>query len=180
MPDSPEHLKKTQPLPALTMPAKPEHVWAVRDLLAAAELPLDGLEDDFPAGYAVATCRGEFVGAAGVEIYGRDGLLRSLVVDAARRGSGVGHALVFDRIRFAKEQGLDVLWLLTTTAAPFFARLGFATVERASAPPAVQASREFATACPSSATCMRLDLTPVPAGAAFHAWAAGHLPQRLA
>jgi len=108
------------------------------------------------------------------------GLLRSLVVDAPRRGSGLGHTLTFDRIRLAKEQGVDALWLLTTTAAPFFARLGFVTVERARVPPALQASHEFATACPSSATCMWLDLAPVPTGVAFHAWAAGRLPRSLA
>ena len=69
------------------------------------------------------------------------------------------------------------MWLLTTTAAPFFARLGFATMERASAPQALQASREFAAACPAGATCMRLDLASVPTGPAFGAWAAGHLPE---
>jgi amino-acid N-acetyltransferase len=174
------HLKETQRLAVLTMPAKPEHLAAARALLAGADLPVDGLEDQFPAGYVVAIRKGEFVGAAGVEIHGRDGLLRSLVVDAPRRGSGLGHTLTFDRIRLAKEQGVDALWLLTTTAAPFFARLGFVTVERARVPPALQASHEFATACPSSATCMWLDLAPVPTGVAFHAWAAGRLPRSLA
>jgi amino-acid N-acetyltransferase len=50
------------------------------------------------------------------------------------------------------------VYLLTTTAAPLFRRFGFVSADRASAPSALSASPEFAALCPSSATCMRLDL----------------------
>ena len=74
------------------------------------------------------------------------------------RGTGLGMRLTEERIGWARKQRLEALYLLTTTAAPFFGRLGFVEVARASAPAAVQTSREFATACPAGATCMRLPL----------------------
>jgi N-acetylglutamate synthase-like GNAT family acetyltransferase len=70
------------------------------------------------------------------------------------KGKGYGSALV----RFAAEQasGTDVseLWLLTNTAAPFFAHMGWRLRARSDAPQNVQASAEFASLCPSSAICM--------------------------
>ena len=130
----------------------------MRDLLAAAKLPLDGLNEQFGERYAVAEADGLIVGAEGIEVYGRWGLLRSAVVAPGHRGTGLGLRLTGDRIAWARAQQLEALYLLTTTAAPFFARLGFVEVPRTTAPAAVQASREFATACPASATCMRLPL----------------------
>jgi N-acetylglutamate synthase-like GNAT family acetyltransferase len=47
------------------------------------------------------------------------------------------------------------VYLLTTTAAGYFARkLGFAPVERASAPKAIQATHEFSQACPQTAALL--------------------------
>ena len=139
-------------------PASAADLASVRALLVSADLPQDGLEDQFGDRYVVAVRGGRVVGAEGIEVHGDDGLLRSAVVDGALRGQGLGEQLTRERLAWARARGLRSVWLLTTTAAPFFDRLGFARVERASAPPALQASREFASVCPSSATCMRLEL----------------------
>lgn len=131
---------------------------AVRELLRDARLPLDGLEEQFGDRYAVAEAAGRVVGVEGIEVYDRWGLLRSAVVAPQLRGSGLGVRLTENRLAWARHQRLEALYLLTTTAAPFFARLGFVEVPRASAPAPLQGSREFATACPASATCMMLPL----------------------
>jgi amino-acid N-acetyltransferase len=138
--------------------AKAKDIAAVRDLLSAAHLPTQGVEDQFGEGYAVAEFEGELVGAIGIEVYGPYGLLRSAVVAPAQQGSGLGRKLAIERIAWARARHLQALYLLTTTAAPFFSRLGFVESPRASAPAEVQASREFASICGSSAVCMRLDL----------------------
>ena len=52
---------------------------AVRGLLADAALPLDGVDEAFEHGI-VAEADGRVVGAAAIEPYGADGLLRSVVV----------------------------------------------------------------------------------------------------
>ncbi len=55
--------------------------------------------------------------------------------------------------------GCRALWLLTTSAADFFADLGYAECERVNVPPPIRATLQFAALCPASATVMtkRLD-----------------------
>ncbi len=67
-------------------------------------------------------------------------------------------ALVANRLVAAHADGAASAYLLTTTAAPYFERFGFTEVPRTSAPAALQASSEFASVCPASATCKRLVL----------------------
>ena len=141
-------------------PATAEDHPAVRALLESAELPVDGLEDFFPGGYAVAEAEGRIIGATGIETHGGDGLLRSAVVAPEWRGHGIGRLLAEERLSWARRRGFRAVYLLTTTAVGYFPRLGFVAVERDEVPPGVQASREFSTACPSSAAAMRLLFTP--------------------
>jgi amino-acid N-acetyltransferase len=138
--------------------ARADDLAAVRALLSDAQLPLDGLDEQFGEGYAVAESAGAVIGAEGIETYDNAGLLRSAVVADAWRGHGIGDALTRDRLDWARSRGLREIYLLTTTAADYFPRHGFARVDRSSAPPAVQSSREFAEACPQTAVAMRLVL----------------------
>jgi len=126
----------------------------VKELLREAGLPTDGVEDQFPAQYKVATAAGSVVGVAGLELHGNVGLLRSLVVLSEVRGAGVGTSLVRDRTEFARALGLSQVFLLTTTAAGYFERLGFRRGERGTAPEELAKSKEFASVCPSSAICL--------------------------
>ncbi len=135
-------------------PATADDLAPVRRLLADAHLPEDGLVDQFPAAYVVAATPAGLVGAAGIEVHGPDGLLRSVVVAPALRGTGLGKALVADRMTWARGQRLRAVYLLTTTAPDFFASLGFARLDRADAPEGIRASREFASICPGSSVCM--------------------------
>jgi len=130
----------------------------VRRLLDEATLPLDGLDERFGDGYAVAEADGAIVGVEGIEVYGTSGLLRSAAIAPAWRGRGVGDAITRDRIEWARRRGLTALYLLTTTASDYFPRFGFGRVERESAPAGIRSSREFAEACPDSAVCMYLSL----------------------
>lgn len=136
-------------------PAVAADLDAVRAILRAAGLPTDGVADQFGPGWAVARNEtGVLLGAAGVERYGNSGLLRSVAVLPAWRGSGVGSALARDRIAWARAQGLDALYLLTDTAAEYWPRFGFHTIVRHEAPAAVRASIEWTHVCPQSAVAM--------------------------
>jgi amino-acid N-acetyltransferase len=139
-------------------PAHRSDLDRVIQLLARASLPTDGLEEQFGQRYVVAESDGRIIGAEGIEVYGSYGLLRSAVVDPAWRGRGIGEALTQNRLAWARAQKLRGIYLLTTTAADFFPRFGFVTVEREAAPVEVQRSREFVSACPASAIAMRLGL----------------------
>lgn len=135
-------------------PARSADLAAARRLLGACDLGLEGLENQFPDGYAVVDSAGELVGAAGLEVYGEAGLLRSVAVAPEFRGTGLGALLVRDRLEFAAKRRLPAIYLLTTTAADFFERMGFWRVERDSVPQAIKNSEQYSGACPASATVM--------------------------
>lgn len=130
---------------------------AVLALLAEAALPRDGVAEHF-AGFLVARREGRVVAAVGLERYGPDALLRSLVVAPGHRGRGLGRALTERLVEAARGRGVRHLFLMTETAAPFFAARGFRRVGREEAAAAVGASVELTAVCPQSAVCMRLDL----------------------
>ena len=127
-------------------------------LLARSRLPPDGLARHV-ASTIVARDRGRIVGSAAVELYGRVGLLRSVAVDEALRGRGLGIRLTAAAVDLARARGLRIVYLLTETAGGFFPRFGFRPVSRGDVDPAVLQSVEFTTACPTSALVMALDLT---------------------
>jgi arsenate reductase len=131
---------------------------AIEALIRASELPAEVVRDGFPEAYVVGRRGGEVVGVAALETHDGAGLLRSVAVAPGERGRGTGIALVGDRLATARANGLASVYLLTTTAARLFRRFGFADANRASAPAALAGSPEFAALCPSSATCMRLEL----------------------
>jgi amino-acid N-acetyltransferase len=123
-------------------------------LLRAGGLPEAGLSPKLD-GFVVAEADGRLVGAVGLETYGLNALLRSAVIDPASRGIGIGAALLETVLRQADEQGLQAVYLLTTTAESWFPRFGFVRITREDVPEAVRGSVEFSEVCPASAAVMR-------------------------
>lgn len=135
-------------------PARPGDLPAIRALLQAEQLPHEDLTAAHLQDFFVLREGAGLVAVAGLERHGADGLLRSVAVAPDRRRGGLGIALAEATEQRARALGLGALYLLTTTAADFFARRGYRRIERQAAPAPLQASREFAALCPSSATCM--------------------------
>lgn len=120
--------------------------------LREAELPhqdLAGKSKRFCASVA-----GEIVGYIGLEISGPDALLRSAVIFIPARRQGLGRAMIERLLALASDYGIERVWLLTTSAPGFFAKLGFDHVERTTVPAAIAASEEFTHLCPATAVCM--------------------------
>lgn len=130
----------------------------IADLLREASLPLDGAREHLD-NFLVGTIDGGIVCAGGLEIYGSDALLRSVVVAKKHRGSKFGLALIGKIMQLASERGVTRLFLLTTTAASYFGTFGFAPAAREEVPEAVRQSREFQGACPASATLLSAQTT---------------------
>jgi amino-acid N-acetyltransferase len=126
---------------------------AVESLLAASDLPTDGVRDNFSS-FLVADDNGAIAGAIGLEKYGPVALLRSAVVAPDRRGSGVGRRLVEQLLQRAEEAGVDDLYLLTTTAEKYFPKFGFTRTTRSAVPDSLKSSAEFRGACPDTAIVM--------------------------
>ena len=110
-------------------------------------------------GFVVATDGADLVGVAGLEVYGSNSLLRSLAVDEGHRSRGLGARLVNAIETEARSRGITALYLLTTTTARFFERLGYTAHERAAVPPSIAASAEFSSLCPDTADCLWRDLS---------------------
>ena len=125
----------------------------LREVLRAADLPTDDIEDEGRTFLKAVFGDGQTIGYAGLERCAGDYLLRSVVVLPGHRGHGFGRAIVEATLRGV---GGDV-FLATTSAAPFFSSIGFSEVPRAEVPAAVIATRQLSSICPSSATIMKLN-----------------------
>ena len=127
----------------------PRHADVTR-LLESASLPTSDLsatdmKDFFYAGTAAAP-----IGIVGLQFYGSDALLRSLVVMSTQRKQGLGQRLVEQAEQHARERGANMIYLLTTTAEAFFRSRGYIVTARDSAPQAIRSTPEFAALCPAS------------------------------
>ena len=119
-------------LDILLAPASADDLLSIEALLTGSHLPTTDVAQHL-GGFILARSEGQLVGTIAVERYGEVALLRSVCVHR--------------------------LYLLTTTAADYFARHGFETITRDQAPAAIQQTAEFRTLCPSSAVCMQKALS---------------------
>lgn len=123
-------------------------------LLKAEGLPISDLTDAHLEHFFFAGSRASPAGLVGLEIYGANALLRSLVIGASDRGKGLGSELVQHAENYAASQRVRSIYLLTATAETFFKRLGYQRIERLKAPASIQQTREFASLCPASSAFM--------------------------
>lgn len=141
--------------------ARPEDFPELMAFLQSAGLPSAGVADHL-ANFRIVNAGPQIVGSAGLELYGAEALLRSVAVHPCWRGYGLGTGLAREVLETAGAAGARRVWLLTTTAERFFARLGFRTVGRDELPSALSASQELQGACPETAVAMVLELAPRP------------------
>lgn len=124
-----------------------------RAALVAADLPIDDLEERGRSFFSLSR-GGAKVAFGGYELHGEDALLRSIVVLPEYKGRGVGETATGILLERARLDGARHAYLLTTTAAPFFEKLGFKKIDRTSLPEAILATRQASTLCPQTATVL--------------------------
>src|SRR5579863_6037821 len=101
----------------------------VQALLKDAGLPTDRAGLD-PERMRVLVANDSVVGVIGLEAFGSEALLRSLVVAPGHRQHGFGHALVKQIEHEAQTSGVARLVLLTETATSFFRTMGYEVIDR--------------------------------------------------
>ena len=138
-------------------PAVKNDLAEISSFLEANGLPASGVEKCVESFVVAENKTGSWVGIAGLEVYGRSGLLRSVAVDKRFRGMGQGRALVDAVLRNAKSKNIEMVYLLTDDAEQYFTGLGFEVVDREDVDEAVKASVEFGDMC-ASAVAMRKPL----------------------
>lgn len=144
--------------PAITVrKADTKDLDRIEALLDAHNLPYQDVRTK-PECFFVVSSDEEFLGIGGVETYGSNGLLRSVVIEESRRGRGYGTAAREALEAYARTAGVETLYLLITTASAFFRRSGYEEIDRTNVPRTIRRTTEFADFCPTSATCMRKEL----------------------
>ena len=135
------------------VPASTSAFESAIQLLQLNQLPVD----DISAGTQLFVMEedDQVIGTIAVEYDFSAALLRSLSVDAGRRKAGIGKELVDFIENYVRQQGVETIYLLTTTAADFFSNRGYQKIERTDVPPFIQQTSEYCSVCPSSATVMK-------------------------
>lgn len=132
---------------------------ALKLALSVSGLPTEDLEDLGRSFFRAVSSDGLTVGYAGIETCGDNAvLLRSMVILPEHRGGSLGSAVTVEMLKAIDPA--TAVFLATTTAAPFFEKLGFVVIERGDVPPAVLTTRQLSGICPASATIMKLKRPP--------------------
>jgi amino-acid N-acetyltransferase len=129
---------------------------AAIELLRKNNLPTEDLTDNTMI--FIIEENQKVIGTIGLEAGIKDGLLRSLSVSEEHRGKGYGEQLVGHLEKYARDRGIEDLYLLTTTAEKFFDRRGYVVIRREEVSPFIRSSAEFNSSCPSSAVVMKKTL----------------------
>jgi amino-acid N-acetyltransferase len=117
---------------------------------------LDGdLEGDNKHFLAFVDQAGWRVGVGGLELYGENAILRSLLTINAHRGQGLGGQMVEELVDAARKLGVKRLFLFTRDAEAFFAKHNFQVIDRLAAPLAIKTSRQFITHCDNGTFMLR-------------------------
>jgi amino-acid N-acetyltransferase len=127
---------------------------AAKRLLVEAGLPTADITAQHLQHFFFCGPGQDIEGLIGLELYGEVALLRSLAVAPNQRGSGLGSRLVEHAERYARDQGVKSLYLLTMTAEAFFMRLGYVRIARDEAPADIKTTTEFSGICPTSSAVM--------------------------
>jgi amino-acid N-acetyltransferase len=126
-------------------------------MLAGNALPIDDCAEQADNFFGIFE-GDRLIAAGGLQPAGEFFLLRSVVVDPGYRGRGLARELSVFLLDLAEAAGSPAVYLLTETAADYFARLGFEPVAREQVPEAIRQTRQFTTLCPDSASCLMLGL----------------------
>jgi amino-acid N-acetyltransferase len=133
------------------------HLAQLESLLSVHQLPYEDCAEQLQIFCGVFD-GDELIAAGGLEPAGEFALLRSIVVAERYRARGLARSISDHLLRQAESGGREAVYLLTETAEDYFARQGFERISREQAPAAIAHTRQFASLCPDSASCMRIAL----------------------
>ena len=118
----------------------------VLELLDLVNLTTEGVSDNLDHFFVVKE-NGTIVGCAGVEVYEKIGLLRSLAIHPDHQKSGLGTELTEKLLTYAEDMGIQELYLLTSTARKFFEKFEFKLLAKDDLKPIIKRSPNFSHSC---------------------------------
>src|SRR5919202_7000767 len=112
-------MPRARPPRLFAFPLKVGERGALAKALAKARLPTDDLDSAGPLFWRFETADSIPVGFGGLEIYGEDALMRSIVILPPLRSRGLGTAVVSQLETEAAMLKCRAVWLLTDGASKF-------------------------------------------------------------
>jgi len=143
--------------PAGALVATPLASWerdGVKAALMKAGLPADDVTNPKPMFWRFETLADIPAGFGGLEVHGGAALLRSVVILPQLRRMGIGSAIVSKLKTEARALNCGAIYLVTTSEADFFGRLGYAPCSRSDVPDPIRQSSHFSSACCAGGTVM--------------------------
>ena len=129
----------------------------IQSLLSANKLCFNDINQDGVSLFVVEK-NDHHIGYFGVELFGKDGLFRSMIVLPGEGDKGYGVGIWGLALKMMKEKGVQDVYLLTNTAAPFFERQGFKVFDRKAVPDVIGQTSEFVEFCPNDSVCMHYSI----------------------
>ena len=127
---------------------------SIGGLLQSNQLLISDIETGTKVLFFVVGSKQQPSGVVGIQVFGTTALLRSLAVSESERGKGLGSALVRHVEQHLASSGVGTVYLLTTTASPFFELHGYRTANRKDAPKSISETSQFSSLCPGSSAFM--------------------------
>ncbi len=126
----------------------------VQKLLSNKGLPFEDLSTSQHVTLFAMQNNNGLVGTVVVEHYEKEVLIRSLAVHCDYRNEGYGKDLLAFAESWSAKNGIESLYLLTTTAEKYFTQYGYQEIDRNQASTAITKTTQFSTLYPSSAILM--------------------------
>ncbi len=130
----------------------------ITGLLKESGLPVTDLKTGSDHVLFFYTGGKDLTGTVGLEPFGDIALLRSLAVKQSERGKRIGRRLVNELENYSRNNGIRVIYLLTTDAEKYFQKLDYVVISKNDAPVSIKNSKQFSEICPGSSVLMRKNL----------------------
>ena len=126
---------------------------SIVELLQSEGLPTKDLSPEL-RNFFVVEENTKIIAVAGMEVYGRYALIRSVVVHKNSRHRSFATYLLNKLLKHAQSKSITTLYLITNSAEKYFSAKGFSVIARELVPNEIKSTEEFSTLCPSTATVM--------------------------
>jgi amino-acid N-acetyltransferase len=103
---------------------RPDEIEQISKLITSENMPAIEV-DRWLDSFFVLDDGEKLVGCAGVEVYGEDALLRSVMTAPELRGTGEGVRMINAALDYMRDRGVKRCFLFTMTAERWFPRFGF-------------------------------------------------------
>jgi N-acetylglutamate synthase-like GNAT family acetyltransferase len=123
--------------------AKEQDMLQVQRLVAKAGLREEGIEQYIKSFLVVEDEDQQLIGTVGVEQYGTEGLLRSLVLDSPIWTAKLSLEFLQLTLQYAEDQKMETIYLCAKGTNALFHQLGFREVDKEDVPESIKSSPHF-------------------------------------